>query len=182
MPSSKNSKLLLAVLLALFICYLLAIFAFSSQFLVRFYALAVFLFALLCGYILGSLRRDSQVWQLVNDLKQQAQTKEIAQDKLLQADIRLKRQNEALATLTSRQLAEWKKPEEVFQEISEVAANTLEVERVSFWLLSEDEQVMHCADMYQRSTRQHTAGHILSAKNSPQYFLRTCCAAGDCSR
>ncbi len=168
--SKKTLKLLLASLSALIVCYLLAFFAFPNQISTRIYVLAVFAFAVACGYFLGSLRRDRQVWHLINDLKLQIQTKETAQEKLMQADLRLKHQNEALATLTASQLTDWKKPEEVFKQITELSAKTLEVERVGFWLLSENQQTMHCADMYHRSTGQHTAGATLSAKKLPKYF------------
>ncbi len=134
------------------------------------YSLSAFLFAVLLGYLLGSLRRDTQVWHLVNSLKQQIHDKEIAQASLQQADLRLKRQQEALATLTANQLKEWHTPEEVFQQISQLSADTLEVERVSFWLLSEDRKILHCADLYLRSTRKHAAGEILQVADFPIYF------------
>ncbi|MFM9835961.1 MAG: PAS domain S-box protein [Methylophilaceae bacterium] len=142
----------------------------SKNALVGLYALSLFLFAVLLGFILGSLRRDKQVWHLVNNLKQQIQDKESAQEKLQQTDFRLIRQQEVLAKLTANQLKNWRTPEEVFQQITQLSAETLEVERVAFWLFSDDQQILHCADIYHRSSGLHFAGEVLRAKEFPVYF------------
>lgn len=56
------------------------------------------------------------------------------------------------------------------QKTLEIDANTLNIERVSFWSVSEDISEIYCQDMYLRSKSKHEKGLILYAKNYPYYF------------
>ena len=170
MLNNRSLKLLLFGLLALFISYLLAILAFPNQVSTRIYAFAVFVFAVACGYLLGSLRRDTQVWHLINDLKLQINNNEAVQETMAKGRLRLKQQSEALATITAEHLTAGQNPEEVFRQISELSAKVLDVERVSFWMFSDDGQQLRCVDMYHRSTGQHMPSETLSAQELPKYF------------
>ncbi|UKP00526.1 ATP-binding protein [Nostoc sp. UHCC 0870] len=58
----------------------------------------------------------------------------------------------------------------VFQEITEAAAQTLLVQRVSVWLYNEERSGIECIDLYNLNTEEHTFGQSLSAANFPQYF------------
>ena len=49
----------------------------------------------------------------------------------------------------------------VFRRICEIAADTLQVERVGIWLLTADHKAMRCADLYERSRREHSEGVTL---------------------
>jgi transcriptional regulator with GAF, ATPase, and Fis domain len=59
--------------------------------------------------------------------------------------------------------------------IDEAAATTLRVERVSVWFLDSSATKITCADLFQRSTRAHSSGTELFAKDFAAYFraLRT---------
>jgi two-component system cell cycle sensor histidine kinase/response regulator CckA len=59
---------------------------------------------------------------------------------------------------------------EVFQRICEIAADTLEVERVSIWLMSEDRQQLRCVNLFERSRREHSAGPCLPTAEFPIYL------------
>jgi hypothetical protein len=70
--------------------------------------------------------------------------------------------------------------------INEAASLTLGVERVSVWFLDERATKITCADLYVRTSRQHTSGTELFAKDFAPYFaaLKTerTIAAGDAHR
>lgn len=54
--------------------------------------------------------------------------------------------------------------------ITETAAKTLGVERVSLWLFSQDRSIIRCKDLYRLDQDFHESGEILEAKNLPAYF------------
>ena len=54
--------------------------------------------------------------------------------------------------------------------ILEVAANTLNVERVSIWHFAQDHQGIRCLDLFERTPRRHTDGIVLTANDYPGYF------------
>lgn len=56
------------------------------------------------------------------------------------------------------------------KKIIEIDAKLLNVERVSFWLASNDLTEIHCQDQYLKSKNIHEKGLILYAKNYPYYF------------
>ncbi len=55
-------------------------------------------------------------------------------------------------------------------EACEVAANTLQVERVGIWLFVEGRQAIRCFRMFERSKGKHSEGAILHAVDIPTYF------------
>lgn len=56
------------------------------------------------------------------------------------------------------------------KQILEIDAQTLNVERVGFWLLSDDQSEIHCQDLYIKSKNSHEQGAILYAQKYPYYF------------
>jgi PAS domain S-box-containing protein len=56
------------------------------------------------------------------------------------------------------------------QQITEAVTQTLQVERASIWLYTEDHRAIHCIELYQRSLLTHSAGIELTAANYPVYF------------
>lgn len=59
---------------------------------------------------------------------------------------------------------------QVFQRICEIAADTLKVERVSVWLISEDRQQLRCVNLFERSRREHSSSSCLHVADFPIYF------------
>ncbi|MBC1302494.1 GAF domain-containing protein [Trichormus variabilis] len=55
-------------------------------------------------------------------------------------------------------------------EITNVAAHNLGIERASIWLYDETLTKIQCADLFEYSRNQHSAGMSLSAKDYPTYF------------
>lgn len=59
---------------------------------------------------------------------------------------------------------------ESLQVITEVAAHTLNVERVGVWLFRDNYSRIQCVNLYTRSTNQHGLGAELAATDAPAYF------------
>jgi PAS domain S-box-containing protein len=60
--------------------------------------------------------------------------------------------------------------EPVFPAITEIAAGTLNVERVGVWLFNAACTEIACRDLFQRSLRRHGRGQTLRARDYPRYF------------
>jgi PAS domain S-box-containing protein len=60
--------------------------------------------------------------------------------------------------------------EQAYHCITEVVANTLEVERVSLWVFDEHRTTITCLDLYERSQSTHQHGTVLSVNKYPRYF------------
>lgn len=56
------------------------------------------------------------------------------------------------------------------QRVTQLVADTLEVERVSIWMLDEDKTHLTCLDVYERSKGTHDHGAQLSIEHYPRYF------------
>ena len=54
--------------------------------------------------------------------------------------------------------------------LAESSACTLETARVSVWRYNADQNVLECRNLYDASTRDHTAGQSLAARDYPVYF------------
>jgi signal transduction histidine kinase len=60
--------------------------------------------------------------------------------------------------------------EEALWEITATAANTLGVERVGVWLLSEDQAHLRCVCLYERTPNSYSSGDELTVETFPEYF------------
>jgi two-component system, cell cycle sensor histidine kinase and response regulator CckA len=58
----------------------------------------------------------------------------------------------------------------VFRRTCEITANALCVERVGVWLFIDDHTVLRCANLYERSKNEHSAGTVLRVADFPTYF------------
>jgi PAS domain S-box-containing protein len=58
---------------------------------------------------------------------------------------------------------------EVLPQVTRIVADTLAVERVSLWLLSEDQTELVCQNLYLRGQATHSAGSRLAASRYPRY-------------
>jgi diguanylate cyclase (GGDEF)-like protein/PAS domain S-box-containing protein len=57
-----------------------------------------------------------------------------------------------------------------FQEITEAAAHTMNVERVSIWMYSQDRSSIKSMDLYEQTLARHSTGYELSKIDYPAYF------------
>ena len=56
------------------------------------------------------------------------------------------------------------------QNTTELAADTVRVERCGIWLFVEERRAIRCFDLFERSSRIHSEGTILRAHDFPAYF------------
>ncbi|MBN1424812.1 GAF domain-containing protein [Candidatus Fermentibacteria bacterium] len=82
---------------------------------------------------------------------------------------RIRSQQAAVVRLATSELVASGDFAEAAREFAEVAAHTLQVERVGIWLGNPDEQ-MRCVDLYALSDQTHASGLTLEASKHPRYF------------
>jgi signal transduction histidine kinase len=58
----------------------------------------------------------------------------------------------------------------VLHETTELAAETIRVERCGIWLFIEERRAIRCYDLFERTTRRHSEGAVLRARDFPAYF------------
>jgi len=160
----------LVALVAIFILITVTYQTYENQTIVKLFALGVFIFNLSGTYFFGSLKRAHQMERLVNKLHAHIKNKDVAQEKLIQAEKRLKQQSTSLAYLASTQLNKQTAPHAFYQSLIRQSAETLNVARVSVWLYSKDKQELVCESLYDLKTQTYTQGQMLAAKELPQYF------------
>lgn len=89
----------------------------------------------------------------------------------LAEDQRYQRQRNALIQLASNALPKDDESlTEAYHRITEVAARTLEVERVSIWRYNGQRTGIRCLDLYERTAHRHSSGAEISATDNPPYF------------
>lgn len=59
---------------------------------------------------------------------------------------------------------------EVFRRVCEAAAETLRVERAGIWLFVNNDSVLRCVNLFERSTRRHTKGACLALNDCPTFL------------
>lgn len=82
----------------------------------------------------------------------------------------LTKQNAVLSRLARRQTPESNDFESSLKELTEAAAETLEVERVGVWLFDDDRSGINCLHLYERTPNRHSAGGFICANDFPAYF------------
>ncbi|HYG62183.1 MAG TPA: GAF domain-containing sensor histidine kinase, partial [Thermoanaerobaculia bacterium] len=83
---------------------------------------------------------------------------------------RLRRQEQVLVELAKSRAAERGDLAAALRELTEAAAETLEVERVGVWIYTEDRFRIRCIELFERTPGRHAAGAELAAADFPAYF------------
>lgn len=138
-------------------------------------ALSVIEFLAIClgltvSYMLGGMQRRFEADGYFSQFLNQASKRKVVEKKIDASEDRLEKQQFALTMLTQHQLKDWQNIDEFFREIVEVSAETLGVERVSIWLISDDEKQLECRTLFFRSQKVHKIEKPLIAKQLPAYF------------
>ncbi|MCH7820193.1 MAG: PAS domain S-box protein [Candidatus Marinimicrobia bacterium] len=89
--------------------------------------------------------------------------------KLEEKPRRFRRYNNALRKLTGLKLLK-QDTKLTLEKIAEIAAKTLEVERVNIWLFNVDRSKIECIEHYDQSKGRHSMGMELLAEDYPAYF------------
>ncbi|WP_414753895.1 ATP-binding protein [Anabaena sp. CCY 9910] len=81
-----------------------------------------------------------------------------------------RKQNQTLVQLARSKTFQQGPLNAVLQEITEAAAQTLSVARVSVWLYNQDGSAIECIDLYDVSQQIHSSGQSLLKESYPIYF------------
>jgi signal transduction histidine kinase len=57
-----------------------------------------------------------------------------------------------------------------FHKTTELSADTIRVERCGIWLFIEERRAIRCFDLFERTSRRHSEGAVLRARDFPAYF------------
>jgi hypothetical protein len=82
----------------------------------------------------------------------------------------LRKQSKTLVQLAKSKTLQQGNLNAALREITEAAAQTVEVERVSVWLYNSDRSKVECVDLYDARTKRHSWGMLLLKANFPAYF------------
>ena len=93
-----------------------------------------------------------------------------AEEAVFDSERRLRKQTWALRRLASCHRRNLDDLDAVLKEITETAADALELERTSIWLFNEDCSLIRCADLFELTSRTHSSGFELEAARHPRYF------------
>jgi hypothetical protein len=58
--------------------------------------------------------------------------------------------------------------------LTEIASETMRVERASVWRFSDDRSKLVLEDLYERTPDRHVSGSVLDALDKPRYFVALC--------
>ncbi len=104
---------------------------------------------------------------MVSDLTAHHEVPTLAPDPI---ESRVTRQRDALLTLTAEQSVDCDLVPRALKGITEVAAATLRVPRVSIWRYNAARTAIDCIDLYDARTNEHSSGQSLRASDFPYYF------------
>jgi len=123
------------------------------------------LLTLICTYITWLWHRKHKMLNL------QLSNTVVAKEQALQEkDQTLIRQHKALSELTTNPWLLKQKLSDSLSDITRISAETLNVERVSVWLLSDNQELIRCFDLFELTSGKHSSGIELRRKEYPGYF------------
>ncbi len=82
----------------------------------------------------------------------------------------LRKFHDALVDLTTSQVIQSGQQLDAFGKITEVASQTLGIERVSIWLFDSSHTRLTCSDLFEQTTHTHSSGVEVTASDYPRYF------------
>jgi PAS domain S-box-containing protein len=118
-----------------------------------------------------STLRDTQgrVLYLIAQIQDITQRK-TAEAALRERERRIRRHQEGLMALSKCESLYTGDLKPALQNITQIAAIALRVQRASIWFFNDDRSKLRCADLYEFTTLQHTSGWEIAAVDYPGYF------------
>lgn len=102
-------------------------------------------------------------------LRDLSERKEIERD-ILNQGFRIRSQQAAIVKIATGNFLEGQSFDSVIQDVSEIAAETMNVERVGIWFFSEDKKELRCIDLFEKSLKKHSHELTLTTEKYPRYF------------
>ncbi|MGH7231079.1 MAG: PAS domain-containing protein, partial [Nitrospiraceae bacterium] len=109
------------------------------------------------------------VRRALRDAEQRVE-REQAVNELRKAAERSLSQQSALTGLIRRDVLQALDLTATLQQITEVGARTLRVDRLSLWRFTAERRTLQCVDLYERGAARHSSGMELQAGSYPRYF------------
>jgi len=81
-----------------------------------------------------------------------------------------RKRNEAILAIAKSPSFDQGDLPQIFQAITEISADTLDIERVSIWLYDEERAYISCVDLFERTYNRHSSGARLDSISNPPYF------------
>ena len=126
--------------------------------------------SLFSGFLLGSMRRRVEANHYLIEMHSQHNQREWVQRKLSLSEERLIKQQQTLAALSQSPNRKKQEASEIFKEYTEAAADTLNVERASIWLLINDKTELEAVDLYTASNNTHISLPSEPVREIRNYF------------
>ena len=83
---------------------------------------------------------------------------------------RIQQQQQAIVRLATHETVWLGDFEAAARTVTETVVTTMEVERCSIWLLSDDGRELFCSDLFERTSERQSSGLVLRADTYPWYF------------
>lgn len=102
-------------------------------------------------------------------------TQDITQQRHAEKDLseqvkRLALERDAQLAFSNLNYSETRKSQDIIENILQISASVLDVERISLWQLDEKETSIKCIALYLKSVNQFEYGAVLKAVDYPEYF------------
>ncbi|HSF72844.1 MAG TPA: GAF domain-containing protein, partial [Microcoleus sp.] len=114
--------------------------------------------------------RTAELREINGYLEAEIRERIAAESALRERETRLTEQQTGLLELAKNSSIYEGNISEALREITQMATRTLNVDRASIWFYQEDKSAMCCADLYELTLNQHSAGAELKVADYPSYF------------
>ncbi|MEG4234736.1 GAF domain-containing protein [Microcoleus sp. Pol11C3] len=114
--------------------------------------------------------RTAELREINGYLEAEIRERIAAESALREREMRLTEQQNGLLELAKNSSIYEGNICEALREITQMATRTLNVARASIWFYQEDRSAMCCADIYELTPNQHSAGAELKVADYPSYF------------
>ncbi|MGH8555849.1 MAG: CHASE domain-containing protein, partial [Gammaproteobacteria bacterium] len=132
--------------------------------------------SLTSGFLGTSLRRTQRSQGMARALAEEIAQREHSERSLRENEARLQRQTAALMALTNERVIRYLDSEQALRELTERAAQALDVARIGVWKFSADQSKLECLELYEKDQDRHGAGAELMVAEYPAYVqaLKEC--------
>ena len=121
-------------------------------------------------FVKKPLFSDTSIWALLAGAVMLGGMSIWLKNRLVWQNKRITQQQKALNALTHKRYRENQSVDEVFKEIAQTSAETIQVERASIWMFDANKTQLECACLYVKSKHSFAKMNPLIAKKLPVYF------------